>query len=145
MIHVITSLASDPCRWFLLYCFCLIQSPSFIASTDHYRVPVIIGRMRAFFGGGRGFIKVSLVSAMHHPSGGQPLRWPYGCFRGGHLQGRRSAAVFCPLGHSMICIIIRMNASPLWPQIDVNGFCSITFASYSRPRSLPIIIECQLL
>jgi hypothetical protein len=47
--------------------------------------------------GGHGLHNVSLGLAM--PYLFTPLKWPYGRFRGGSLQGKRLAAIFYRLGH----------------------------------------------
>jgi hypothetical protein len=55
---------------------------------------------RRMAGDGHGLLKVSLGPTMPYPStpcGRPPLKRPHGCFRGGHLQGKRPWAVFLPL------------------------------------------------
>jgi hypothetical protein len=51
---------------------------------------------------GHGLLEISLGPAMPYPSTPcrrPPLKLSYGRFRGDHLQSRRPAAVFYPIGH----------------------------------------------
>jgi hypothetical protein len=77
---------------------------TFIFSCLHPRlfpalVWVHVSRQGRMARGGHGLPEALLGPAMPDPSmpcGQPPLKWPYGRFRGGHLQGWRPAAVLVP-------------------------------------------------
>jgi hypothetical protein len=71
--------------------------------------------------GGHGLPKVLLGPGMPYPSTpcGQPsLKRPYGRFRGDHPQGRRPAAVFCPLGYLTLSPLKTMHDFCQSPWLD---------------------------